>query len=656
MEPSHSAETQYLIGNAGKDSIKRLMSMKRPQLAIKEFGEQNSLDIPAANTIYGLLDSLGHTRWSIHSTVLESVVVAALKQIQGAPLPSDRHFALLAQLRPCLWISRLRHLPLALLAKQPQLPIPLDIRDTILRTPDLYNACDLSIKRQLWLSDALLFKAHMMPLIRQYVDNPELVEMSREIFCECAKARRERPALADIANSIDSELQLYMQTLGMARELFLETFDTALGTLRLDLAMAMHENNFTEVVNNDVCYKLAWSLDVCVTKKMMDDDGVSDLQDYFDDIDPENTPYGDIALIMSSPYVRHLQAQHILSILEEIAPNAEFSARQADLKQPKTMIAMGLSAHTLILANDAAFPKPDRRVTRTFFPDILRFIETAQARDRLLVISPLTSGGNRSKRPRLDLETPVMGAVESGLEPTLEDLDILASSELARQVIYVFLLKRVDNMDLGMLNLWLPTLTQALPRLLELAADDSATETGEVRLRADTDTANPEPKPLPMSATIAAFEFDAFLQSLITQMKKAGFAVAAAVLNSVDQELSQDCCKIDAIQTPLIKLLDRAGRLRHCGHEQTIVFLAECAHALSAEYSSGNSSIKKKESAVYFIFTMAEHAAAHYAVDPTGVANLKSRYERLAAASPRQAFNYRICKANCPNAAKFLTV
>ncbi|KAJ2055007.1 hypothetical protein GGH13_008004 [Coemansia sp. S155-1] len=652
MEPSHSAETQYLIGSAGKESIKRLMGVKRPQLAIKEFGEQNTLDIPAAKTIYGLLDSLGHTRWSIHSAVLDSVVAAALKQIQGAPLPPDRHFALLAQLRPCLWIPRLRDLPLALLAKQPQLPIPLDIRDAIFKAPDLYNACDIAIKRQLWLSDASLFKAHMMPLIRQYVSNSELVEMSREMFCEHAKARREHPALAAIANSIDSELQLYMQTLGMARELFLETFDTALGTLRLDLAMAMHDNNFTEVVNNDVCYRLAWSLDVCISKKMMDDSGVKDMEGYFDDIDSENTPYGDIALMMSNPYVRHLQAQLILAILEEIAPNAEFSARQADLKQPMAMMSMGLSAHTLILSDDAPIPIPDRRVTRTFFPDILRFIKTAQARDRLLGISALTSG----KRPRLDPESPVVGAVEGGLEPTPEDLDILASSELARQVLYAFLLKRVDNMDLGMLNLWLPALTQALPSLFGPAADDSRAEAEVARLRASTGTANPEPKPIQMSATIAAFEFDAFLQSLITHRKKAGFAVAAAMLNSVDQELGQGGCKIDAIQTPLIKLLDQAGRLRHCGHEQTIIFLADCAHALSAEYSSGGSSIKKKESAVYFIFTMAEHAAAHYAVDPAGMASLKSKYERLAAVSPRQAFNYRICKANCPNAAKFLTI
>ncbi|KAJ2732907.1 hypothetical protein IW152_003490 [Coemansia sp. BCRC 34962] len=645
MEPPSSAERQYLIGNAGKESIKRLMSAKLPQQAAKEFSKQNSLDIPAADTVYELLGSLGHTRCSIHSAVLDSVVATALKQIQGAPLPADRHFALLEQLRPCLWIPRLRHLPLTLLARQPQLLIPSDIRDTILRTPDLYGACDLAVKRQLWLSDAMLFKAHMMPLIKQYVANPELVEMSREMFSENAKARRKHPALAAIANSIDSELQLYMQTLGMARELFLDTFDIALGTLRLDLAMVMHEQNFAEVVNNDVCYTLAWSLDACINKQTMDDTGVSDLQRFFDDVGTENAPYGDIALIMSSPYVRHLLARHILSILEEIAPNAEYSARQANLKQPKIMLAMGLSAHTLILDNDAAIPRTDNRVTRTFFPDILRSIKAAQAHDRLSGASSMPSGGSRNKRLRLDQESPAMAV--NGMEPTSVDLDILASSELARQVLYGFLLKRVDCVDLDMLNLWLPALTQALPRLLELATDEEP-------LRADSSLANPEPMSIPMSAMISAFELDAFLQSLMAHIKSAGFALTAAILNSVGQELDQDGCKVNMIQVPLIRLLEQAGQLRHCGHEQLIVFLTECAHALTAEYSSGSSLIKKKENTVFFIFSIAEHAAAHFAVDPAGLASLKARYERLAAVSPRQSFNYRICKANCPNVAKFL--
>ncbi|KAJ2908402.1 hypothetical protein GGI21_002921, partial [Coemansia aciculifera] len=375
MDSSPSVGKQYLVGNAGKENLKSLMSAQRPQQAIKEFGEQNSLDIPAADTIYELLDSLGHNRRSIHSLALDSVVAAALKQIHGAPLSPDMHLALLTQLRPYLWVPRLRQLPLALLARQPQLPMPLDIRDAILMTPDLYNACGLAIKRKLWLLDVPLFEAYMMPLIRTYANSAELRELSREMSNDCARRRREHPALAAIANSIDTNLQLYMQTLGMVRTLFLETRDTALGTLRLDLAMAMYDNDVTDVVNNDVCYVLARSLDACVTKQMMDDAETNRLQTFFDgfvdELKSDDTPYGEIALILSSPFVRHMLAQHVLSILEDIAPNAEFSTRYADLERPRIMLTMGLMAVDILQTGTVTIPKTYRKITRTFFPSIL---------------------------------------------------------------------------------------------------------------------------------------------------------------------------------------------------------------------------------------------------------------------------------------------
>ncbi|KAJ2746609.1 hypothetical protein GGI20_001189 [Coemansia sp. BCRC 34301] len=641
------------------------MSARRPQEAIKEFSEQNCLDIPAADTIYRLLDSLGHTRRSVHSAVLDSVVGAALRHIQGTPLSPDMHLALLAQIRSYLWVPRLRQLPLALLARQAQQLIPPDIRDIILNTPDLYNACGVAIKRQLWLSDPLLFKAHMMPLIKAYVDNSELLEMSSEMSGGCAKRRREHPALTDIASSINSNLQLYMQTLGVVRELFLETLDTSLGTLRLDLAMAMHDNDEADVVNNDLCYALARSLDACITKQVMDDVGINELQTYFDELKTGKATYGEIALILSSPFVRHLQAQHILSILEDIAPNVEFSTRYADLTRPRTMLTMGFLADSL-LEDPAMVLKFDGRVTRTFFPSILRFIKSAQNRDRLLGSSSalLGSGHGGRKRARLDWDedgavgghdvkrSAAMDAVESGLEPTSDDFDILSSCELARQVLYAFLLKRVDNMDFSMLNLWLPTVTEILPMFLWPPATES-TVRSELNSQANAGAANPEPRPVPKSSRLFAFEFDAFLFSLVARLKSVDFAVTT-VLNSVDQHLGQDDGGIDTIQTPLIKLLDQAGRLRHCGHEQAIVFLTACAHALSTEYNSNSSSIRNKENAVYFVFALAEHAAAHYTVDSSKRAGLIVQYERLAAASPRQAFNYRICKDNCPNVARFL--
>ncbi|KAJ2771483.1 hypothetical protein IWQ57_002198, partial [Coemansia nantahalensis] len=88
---------QLLVGAAGKETIKRMLSQGRPAQAIASFGADNGLDIPAADAIYALLDSLGHARREVHNTALEAAVLAMQTQMQGEALPQDQFLALLAR-------------------------------------------------------------------------------------------------------------------------------------------------------------------------------------------------------------------------------------------------------------------------------------------------------------------------------------------------------------------------------------------------------------------------------------------------------------------------------------------------------------------------------------------------------------------------------
>ncbi|KAJ2297452.1 hypothetical protein IWW54_006780, partial [Coemansia sp. RSA 2705] len=221
--PAETAHRPLLVGDAGKDAIKRAMSMGKPDQAIADFRAANCLEIPAADAVYALLDSLGHSRHSVHTAALDAAVHAAQKQIQSEPLPADQHSALLAQIRLYLDIPQLQHLPLQLLAKQPRL-IQNDIHQKICASPRLYESCNITIKRVLWHQDFALFRQHMVPLIQAYAENDDLLWMSREIASDSAKEftsrRRKNTALADISSAIGADLRLYMQTLGMVRERF----------------------------------------------------------------------------------------------------------------------------------------------------------------------------------------------------------------------------------------------------------------------------------------------------------------------------------------------------------------------------------------------------------------------------------------------------
>ncbi|KAJ1733386.1 hypothetical protein LPJ61_001585 [Coemansia biformis] len=679
-------QQQLLVGLAGKERIKRMMSQGNPAQAIADFGAENGLDMPAADAIYALLDSLGHSRREVHSAALEAAVLAMQRQIQGETLPHDQFIALLARIVHYLDIPQLQHLPLLLLARRPQL-VPPDIRQRIRESPALYERCSAGIKRELWHQDHELFRNHMLPLIRTYAADGSLLWMSREIVGEASDARsikrRENAALVDIVEAIDADLQLYMQTLGMVRELFVETHDPALGTLRLDLVMAVHDKGISKLTGDDLCYGLAWPLDACISKQSMDNRRVLELQKYFDRIDRNNAPYGEIALILCSPYSRHILAQHILAIIEEVAISAGVHDRMSEWKWPSLMLSMGLSAYSMILQEDPEIPKLNNKLVRQFFESMYAYIEVARKHDRMYSARLQQDDvGNSIKRVRLNHQGAFSGAGSDGRPATMEDcglrpapdaIAILESMELARQVLYAFVLRRAASLDIGMVNIWLPVVADLLPAVLGLAGDSVRPGGGS-----DQPAASPPPPPeVALPLRMAAFEIDAFVQSLVSRICASSSAVAV-VLNQACAEMDrvQDqgggSGAIEALETPLVRFLARMGRTRHCGHEQTVVFLEACTRLVSAGYNGasaaseaagpslgdsaagGHAQVSNKESAVYFVFQFAEHAAASSVVDPAHIAQLKELYARLASASPQQAFKYRICRANCPATARFL--
>ncbi|KAJ1752843.1 hypothetical protein LPJ78_000962 [Coemansia sp. RSA 989] len=432
--------------------------------------------------------------------------------------------------------------------------------------------------------------------------------MSREVAGDSAREftirRRKNSALLGLSAAIGTDLRLYMQTLGVIRDLFLELNDPALGTLRLDLVMVMHENDIGKLVNDDVCYGLAWPLDACIIKQHMDEHQVQELQSYFDKFDNESMPYGEISLILSSPYARNILAQHVLSILEKIAPISAVSQRYKELTFPRAMLTMGLSARDLIQQDHPRLPKDSQLKTRAFFQSLLEHIE------------------------------------DSSKQPTKEDVSILSANGIARQIIYAFVLKHATDQHSNIASAWLLVIHGIVPAILGIADASIDSEAN--------------PPAISTSHSIDAFELDAFIQRLVNCICTSDRTIAA-ILNSIPQTQAS-LGSVEAIQLPLLQLLIRVGRLRHHGHEQIISFLAGCSKLLAFEYEAIGGNAFSKEAAALFIFQFCEYAAAHCAIDPACVGTLEEQYNKLVSVSPRQAFKYQIARCNCPNASKFLVL
>ncbi|KAJ2815785.1 hypothetical protein IWW50_006718, partial [Coemansia erecta] len=325
----------------------------------------------------------------------------------------------------------------------------------------------------------------MLPLIRSYAVDEDLLWMSREMVADTTMSfthrRRKNKALLEISAAIGADLRLYMQTLGMVRDLFLETNSPAFGTLRLDLVMLMHENDISDITNDDICYGLAWPLDACITKQLVDYRRVHELQSYFDRFDNENMPYGEISLILSSPYSRHILAQYLLSILEDIAPESAVSQRYKELKFPRVLLTMGLSAQELIQQDQPKIPKDGRLKTREFLQSLLVHIE------------------------------------DSSTQPASDDIAILAINGIARQVLYAFVLKLATQQNLDAVNLWLPVIGDILHSALGISGEQLP-----IKPTANDQAEFCSPAAIPASHNIDAFEVDAFIQSIVSCVCSSG--------------------------------------------------------------------------------------------------------------------------------------
>ncbi|KAJ1864375.1 hypothetical protein LPJ73_000302 [Coemansia sp. RSA 2703] len=674
MEDSANASNgntarQFLVGAVGGEKIKRMMSLGNPKQAIVEFSREGGLDIPASETIYGLLDSLGYTRWNIHNSVLESTILAAQKQIQNASLSNEDHLRLLDQIKPYLSIKRLRHLPLLLMAQRPDL-ISDDIRMTIKADQSIYNQCSVGIKQELWKHDQDLFKQSVLLLIRNYSGSDELVSMAREMSGakarEFAVSHRKHSALIEIAHAVGSSLQLYMQMLGMVRDELVDKNDSILGTLRSDIVVVMQQIGMAEVVKDDICLGLVRALDASILRQSIDESCIDKLKAFFDGFGDDELPYGEIALIFSDPYVRHVLAQYILAILEDIAPNADVSQRRKDVDYPNLVLSIGLSAQRIIDGNLKNFPRADRDVKRKFYETLIAFIGASQQRDQKARMRDQL--GDASKRPQISRASSTTAVAivavptvieESGLRPTQEDLNILARSELARQTLYAYLLKRVTYLDLGMLNVWLSEVGKIISSILELPnGQDALTSTlAHLDLAATPRSLHDPPSlpKIPLTANVSAFELDAFVQSLVTHIKETR-GMASVILSSILQDSGSVANNnVNRIAAPFVLFLDQAARVRHCAHEQVVRFLAHCSSVVFAGNAGApDTNVAEEKAMACLIFKLAEYAAANYVVDPQHSSGLRKRYLELASASPEHAFEYRICASNCPNVARFL--
>lgn len=241
--------------------------------------EDNIVRISSMQPALPMLDLHGVTRAEIHASLFRTMQDKLLNQVEnlegkGLTKLLDRCFRYIGA------EEQLRSVCLSIMEKLPS--VDSKYLSHIADHHDLYTACPLEVKRQIWQSNQGLFGEAVSPLLDQYVAEKESIlcctlggrggEEGKPIsfLSQLPKVRRQSSILHELVKMVGNSQSLYNTLLQFLRTLYLRTQTSHYCTLRADIVMCLHDSE-NPICSTDHCYKFAWCLDACVRAGYVDE-------------------------------------------------------------------------------------------------------------------------------------------------------------------------------------------------------------------------------------------------------------------------------------------------------------------------------------------------------------------------------------------------
>lgn len=240
--------------------------------------QDNIVKISSMQPALPMLDLHGVTRAEIHASLFRTMQDKLLNQVKslesrGLAKLLDRCFRYIGA------EEELRSVCLSIMEKLPS--VESKYLSHIADHHDLYTACPLEVKRQIWQANQGLFGEAVSPLLDQYVAEKESIlcftlgghggdEGKTSFLSFLPKVRRQSSILCELVEMVGNSQALYNTLLQFLRTLFLRTQTSHYCTLRADMVMCLHDTG-SSICSSDRCYKFAWCLDACVRVGYVDD-------------------------------------------------------------------------------------------------------------------------------------------------------------------------------------------------------------------------------------------------------------------------------------------------------------------------------------------------------------------------------------------------
>ena len=246
-----------------------------------------------------ILDLHGITRADIYDSLFRKMKDKLLERVDE--LDSKGLAKLLDKCFRYISSKELRGLGLQIMQKLPQVDEKYLLH--ISENPDLYQACPIEVKRQIWQTNQGFFGEAVSPLLDQYIAEKESIPFSAQDTGEKKavnsflsvppKIRRQSPIIQELVHMVSSSQELYNTLLQFLRTLFLRTLVSHYCTLRADILMSLHEaDSSSKLCDSDPCHKFAWCLDACVRAGYIDEKKSRELYSFLEAMPSGNEALG----------------------------------------------------------------------------------------------------------------------------------------------------------------------------------------------------------------------------------------------------------------------------------------------------------------------------------------------------------------------------
>lgn len=256
--------------------------------AISTVQHENRVRISSIQPALPMLDLHGISRAEVHGRVFNSLQEKLLEKVDG--LDGRGLAKLLGRCFQYIGTAELRNVCLQIMQRLPEIDEKYLL--VISENHQLYSACPLEVKRQIWQTNQGFFGEAVSPLLDQYIAEKESIIFSTHdaekkplsFLSLLPKARRQSPIVQELVHMVGPSLPLYTTLLQFLRTLFLRTHICHYCTLRADILMTLHDRE-SKICDSDGCHKFAWCLDACIRVGHVDSKKSRELYSFLDGIE-----------------------------------------------------------------------------------------------------------------------------------------------------------------------------------------------------------------------------------------------------------------------------------------------------------------------------------------------------------------------------------